>query len=495
MEEAQLVLEARSVSKQFAGKTVVSDVDLGVRRGEILALLGENGAGKSTLKNMLSGLLSPSSGAVCFEGRDIATLRPGELQVSCVHQELSLFLSMSVAENICIRSLPGRYAVSWSECRTRALAALEFISADIDPDALVSTLGPGERQLVEIAKALQEKPQVLILDEPTASLTLPEREQLFTVMRELKKRGIAMIFITHFMDEVFAICDKVCVLRNGRQVGLVDIGNASRGEIEEWMVGRALSSAQIDIGVPTDTTILRVDSLQSDRFVDISLEVRAGEILGVAGLIGAGRSELLGSIFGLRDADGRIELRGERVERCGAPAMIRKGVALVPEDRKNDGIFAIRSVRENMSAAALWKFVRRVVPGFGFRGESAVAAELVRKLSVASPGLEAPIMTLSGGNQQKVILGRWLAAEPTLFLLDDPTRGVDIGAKQEISELVARLARQGAAVILVSSDINELTLLAHRIVVMRKGRLVAEFPREAFDPRAIVVAASSASQH
>lgn len=493
VEGSSALLEARSLSKEFAGKSVVADVNLAVRPGEIVALLGENGAGKSTLKNMLAGLLTPTAGSVLFDGRNLAALRASELAVSCVHQELSLFLSLSIAENICIGSLPSRHFVDWARCRDEARAALQMVAADLDLDAPVATIGPGERQLVEIAKALRAAPRVLILDEPTASLTLPERERLFAVMRDLRKRGIAMIFITHFMDEVFAVCDRICVLRNGRQVGLVDIENARRGEIEEWMVGRALSNATLEIGVPSDRTVLKVAGLQSDRFVDVSLDLRAGEILGIAGLIGAGRSEFLESLFGLRAADGLIEVNGERIASANAPAMIRRGVALVPEDRKNSGIFAIRSVRENITCAAISRFVHRIVPGFGFRGESAGAAAVVQSMSISAPGLEAPIMMLSGGNQQKVILGRWLAAKPSILLLDDPTRGVDIGAKHEISLLVARLAREGVAVILVSSDINELTLLAHRILVMRKGRFVAEFGRDDFDARAIVASASSAS--
>lgn len=492
----KVILETKKLSKAFAEKRVVSDVDFQVAEGEIVALLGENGAGKSTFKNMLVGLLKPTEGIITFDGKQAQEMKMGEAPITAVHQELSLFLNLTVTENICIEHFPGsKHVVDWKKCREEALKYMEIMNIRIDPDAIVGTLGPGEQQLIEIAKAIRMKPRVLILDEPTASLTTPEREQLFRVMNTLKKQNIGMIFITHFLDEVFQVCDRVVVLRNGEKVCDEDIADVTKHEIEEHMVGRSFAAREMELNEPQKEVALKVSNLRSENFVDINFEVKKGEILGIAGLIGAGRTELLESIFGLRKAGGSIELLGEKMERWKPDKLIKKGMAMVPEDRKNCGIFPRRDLKENITCARIDTFVDRRIKNLGFKGERGNAQKILEKFHVACPGIDAYITELSGGNQQKVIVGRWLANSPAVCMFDDPTRGVDIGAKEEISNYIVDMAKNGTAVILVSSDTTELLSLCHRILVMRRGRFVGEFGREDFDMRKILSASSSKQEN
>ncbi|HWS28609.1 MAG TPA: sugar ABC transporter ATP-binding protein [Clostridia bacterium] len=487
-----VILETKKLTKAFAGKKVVGDVDFSVCEGEIIALLGENGAGKSTLKNMLVGLYEPTEGSIFFDGVEMKEIKMGCLPIAAVHQELSLFLNLTVAENICIENFPGKKPfVNWKKCREEALKYMDVLNIKLDPDAIVGTLGPGEQQLIEIAKAIRLTPRVLILDEPTASLTAPERARLFEVMRSLKKQKIGIIFITHFLDEVFTVCDKVVVLRNGEKVCDDCVGNVTMREIEEHMVGRALSDSVYTFGEVHDEVALRVENLCSENFVDINFSVKRGEILGIAGLIGAGRTELMESMFGLRKCDGAIEVMGERLTKWDTKQLIDKGVVMIPEDRKNNGIFPRRDLKENITVAKIEKFVDRKIKFLGFKNEKKHAEEVLEKFHVACPGIDAYITELSGGNQQKIIVGRWLSQTPAVCMFDDPTRGVDVGARQEIGAQIVELAKKGTAVILVSSDLNELTAVAHRIIIMRRGRLVSECAREHFDPRRILSISSS----
>lgn len=487
-----VILETKNLTKAFANKKVVSGVDFVVREGEITALLGENGAGKSTFKNMLVGLLEPTEGSITFDGREMKEIKMGKLPIAAVHQELSLFLNLTVAENICIEDFPGKKSmVNWKKCREEALKYMGIMNIQLDPDAIVGTLGPGEQQLIEIAKAIRLNPRVLILDEPTASLTAPERERLFEVMRTLKKQRIGMIFITHFLDEVFAVCDKVVVLRNSEKVCDAPVTEVTKHEIEEHMVGHSLEGSSFSLGEPDPEVALRVTGLESESFADINFEVHKGEILGVAGLIGAGRTELMESIFGLRKCGGTIEFMGETFKRWNTQQLIKKGMVMIPEDRKNCGIFPRRDLKENITAAQIDHFVNRRVKFFGFRREKENAQKVIDRFRVACPGIEAYITELSGGNQQKIIVGRWLSHSPKVCMFDDPTRGVDVGSRAEIGEYIVELAKTGTAVILVSSDLNELVSMAHRIIVMRRGRMISELMREDFDVRRILSIASS----
>ncbi len=487
----RVILETKKLSKVFAEKRVVSDVDFKVNEGEIVALLGENGAGKSTLKNMLVGLLNPTEGTISFDGVEMKAVKMGEAPIVAVHQELSLFLNLSVVENICIENFPGnRAVVNWKKCQEEVKKYMNIMNIHIDPNAIVGTLGPGEQQLIEIAKAIRLNPRVLILDEPTASLTTPEREQLFTVMETLKQQNIGMIFITHFLDEVFRISDRAVVLRNGEKVCDKAVSAVTKHEVEEHMVGRVFSEREFHPAPPQDEIALKVNDFRSENFVDINFSIKKGEILGITGLIGAGRTELLESIFGLRKVSGSIEVMGEKLNKWTARQLIKKGVSMVPEDRQNCGIFPRRDLKENITCTNIDAFVTRKIPNYGFKDERKNAQEVIERFSVACPGIDAYITELSGGNQQKVIVGRWLSQAPAICMFDDPTRGVDIGAKAEISNYIVEMAKKGTAVVLVSSDPTELLSLSHRILIMRRGHFVGEIQRDEFDLRKILSASS-----
>jgi ABC-type sugar transport system ATPase subunit len=491
----QPLLKATGLTKVFSGTVAVENVDIELQRGQVVAVVGENGAGKSTLKNLLCGLLETEHGKIELEGKEISHFNAAELGIAAVHQEFSLFRSLSVAENICIVDLPMKKTfVDWQKTRDVAREYLDMIGADLDLDAPVEKLSTGEQQLVEIAKALRQATRILILDEPTASLTEPERESLFTIIRSLRERGLGIIFISHFIDEVYEIADIAVVLRDGHHVGGGPVATLPRMQLEELMVGRSIQTRTIDTETPSDKVALKVEGLTSEtNFYDISFELQQGEILGLSGLMGAGRTELVESIYGLRPSKGKIWVAGELVDHR-SPAVMRKlRVAFVPEDRRLNGLFDIRSLRENLTAAAIARLVQQIIPGVGFRGEKTSASRIAENLRIVHSGIDKAIRFLSGGNQQKSLLGRWLAIEPHVCILDEPTRGVDIGAKEEIHALIGKLARSGTAVLLVSSELPELMMLAHRILVLRKGRAVIEFTRDKFDPRVIIKYAASAT--
>jgi ABC-type sugar transport system ATPase subunit len=492
MNDLQPLLEVYSISKAFSGIKVLDNVNLQVFPGEIVALLGENGAGKSTLKNVLVGLLEPEEGKIIFKGQERKRLRTGEYKIAAVHQELSVFPSLTVAENICITDLPGKKPIiDWKKCRETAQTYLDVIGIQLDLDTTVEILSPGENQLIEIAKSLRQQPDLLILDEPTTSLSQPERQKLFGVMRMLVKQGVGIIFITHFIDEVYEISDKIVVLRNGIHVGGGPTKEIPRNVVESLLVGRSLLERKLDLPTPRNEIALKVSDFNSDRFVDINFEVEQGEILGIAGLMGAGRTEIVESIFGLRKTRGTLECLGKTFTKWN-PTMLRNmGVIFVPEDRKTNGIFSQRALRENLTATNLKKMINPLIPGIGFRNEKKNAIDLAKLNNIIFSNIETPITSLSGGNQQKAIIARWMAINPKVCIFDDPTRGVDIGAKEAISAQIAEIAQNGGAVILVSSDINELIELSHRILILRKGRIVSELQRREFDAKKIISIAAT----
>ncbi|WP_368185373.1 sugar ABC transporter ATP-binding protein [Aestuariibius sp. HNIBRBA575] len=488
------VVSVRDLSKAFASKTVVSNVTFDLFPGEALALVGENGAGKSTTKNMLCGLLTPTSGEILVEGNSVTKVVGADHGISAVHQELSLFGSLSVSENISISNLPGSAArIDWDKAEQTARKQIEFLGIEIDPRALIETLGAGKQQIVEIAKALLHANKVLILDEPTTSLTAIEREKLFAIIDKLKAGGLAIVFISHFMEEIYRVCDSFVVLRDGQQVGQGRLADVSQRALEEMMVGRTLEDARVDLGDPTQSPALEVRGLSSPDFNDINITVHKGEILGIAGLMGAGRTEVAEAIFGLRPATGQVRINGEDVPR-NVTDMMARGLCYVTEDRRTNGLFLNRPVRENLSAASIVKFVKRKIRGFGFRGERVNAQDVVADMNIAIPHIENNVSDLSGGNQQKVMLGRWLATLPEILIFDEPTKGVDIGAKFDIHEAIADLAKAGKTIVIVSSDLPELLHITHRMAVMRKGRIVGEFAREHYDSVKIISLAASSKE-
>lgn len=485
------ILSVRGLKKSFSGKTVVNNVSFDVYPGEIIALTGENGAGKSTFKNMVCGLLKPTAGEIFIDGIKVDKINPSQHGIAAVHQELSLFKSLSIAANISISNLPGSaMRVDWKKADEIARKQLSFMGLDEEPSTLVEHLSTGKQQIVEIAKALLQAERLLILDEPTTSLTAPEREKLFEIMNHLRERGTAIIFISHFMEEIMQMSDKYIVLRDGIQVGSGKIADITRGELEAMMVGREINESTLDRGVPSKEEALKVENLNSSDFVDINFTVHKGEILGISGLVGAGRSEIVEAIFGLRKSTGNVYVKGEKVERLTTAEMKRRKVAMVTEDRRVNGIFGVRSVRENITAASLKSVLKYKKVNFGFKAEDKKADKVVEEMDVAIPHIEAKIKSLSGGNQQKVLIGRWLETHPDIIILDEPTKGVDIGAKFDIHNMLVELAHKGTAVILVSSDLPELFALSHRVLVVSNGHLVGEMKQDEFDAVKMISLAS-----
>lgn len=488
------ILKAHHLRKEFSGTVAVKDISLELFPGKVVAVVGENGAGKSTLKNLLIGLLEPNDGYIELEGQQLPNkYHAADYGIGAVHQEFSLFGELTVAENICIIDLPGaKPLVNWSKINMIAQKYLDMVGVDFPSDTVVSTLSTGEQQQVEIAKALRHASKVLILDEPTTSLTNPERDRLFSIVRNLRDNGLAIIYISHFIDEVYEIADTAVVLRDGFLVGSGEVTNLPRHQLEELMVGRHIEENNIRLNQPSDESILRLENFSSrDDFKNISFQVKRGEIVGIAGLMGAGRSELCETIFGLRPHSGNLWFDGNFVEHPTPVTMRSNGVSFVPEDRRRNGLFGIRSLKENLTIAALKRLVRRAVPGVGFRGEKENAIKLASDLRVVYSAIDKDVRFLSGGNQQKALLARWLAIDPKLCIFDEPTRGVDIGAKEEIHHLILELAQNGVAVLMASSDLPELLQLCHRILIMRNGTLVKELTRGQFNPMTIIKYAAS----
>jgi inositol transport system ATP-binding protein len=486
------LLEIRHVSKAFPGVVALDDVSLRLKAGTVHALMGENGAGKSTLMKIIAGIYRPDEGELRLHGRALRLRSPTEALhhgIAMIHQELNLFPSMSVAENIWIGREPVNAfgIVSDRKLNARTRALLKRLQIELDPSTQVRALSIAARQMVEIAKALSWQSQLLIMDEPTSALTDQEAQRLFTVIRELTAQGTGVFYITHRMDELLKIADEVSVFRDGRQIATDRPGNLSRDEIIRMMVGRELGPLSPGAPVSLGPLALSARALcLSSKFYDVSFDLHAGEILGIAGLIGAGRSQLAEALFGLTPASsGQILIEGCEVKVDCPGAALSRGVALVTEDRKESGCFLGLSVLENLEISVLNRdFVRL---GFVRRSALTRACEAIsRSLRVKTPDLDERIENLSGGNQQKVLLGRWLLMQPKILILDEPTRGVDVGAKAEIHELIRRLVAQGAAVLMISSEMPEILSMSHRIMVMHEGRVTGILTRAEADPLKIM---------
>jgi rhamnose transport system ATP-binding protein len=477
------LLSVRNIEKSFPGVRALSGVSFDVAAGEVHALLGENGAGKSTLIKIVSGVFPPDRGEVIVAGEPVNLHRPDDARragVATIYQELLLFPELTVAENVFMGHAPraGLNRLDWRAMRDKTrdlLASLEI--HDLRPDQIVGALSVGNRQRVEILRALSQDARILIMDEPTAALTEYDVTRLFDIVRRLKSRGVAVIYISHRLDEIFAIANRVTVLRDGAFVTTKNVADTDASELVQLMVGRKIESLFPKVEVPIGEPVLEIRDLERRPLTKkISLTVRAGEIVGLAGLVGSGRSELAQTIFGVTPAEsGEIRIVGKRVE-IRSPAQARAlGVAYVPEDRGVQGLVRPMTVRENFSLAALAKVA---FAGFIDRAaERKLAEEGVARFSVKTSSLEQVVGKLSGGNQQKIVLGKWLANRPKLLILDEPTRGIDVGAKAEIHRLMGELAGQGLAILMISSELPEVLGMSDRVLVMREGRLVAEFPR------------------
>jgi ribose transport system ATP-binding protein len=498
MSSTEVLLRLEGVTKTFGGVVALEDVDFEVKAGEVHALIGENGAGKSTLMKIATGVHPADRGRLLWKGRAVKLHTPRDahrLGIRMVHQELMLVPQLSVGENIFLGCPPSRRAllswVQWSDIHERARRLLQGLGHDIDPRRPVSELSVAEQQLVEIARALAFEAELVILDEPTSPLSERETDRLFQTIARLKARGISVIYITHRIREIYAIADRVTVLRDGRRIMTAPISEVSPDELVRAMVGREWRDYFPDReprsrGAP----ILRVEGLTAPgRFYDITFTLHQGEIVGLAGLVGAGRTELVEALFGAREyVAGKIVIEGRSVTIRTPADAIRQGMALVTDDRKAKGLIPTASVHVNIvlpvqARIARWGFLVNA------RAERQITERFLRELRVKTPSADHPVILLSGGNQQKVILARWLSMNPRVFLLDEPTRGIDVGAKREIYELIRRLAAQGAAILLVSSELEEIRHLADRVLVMHRGRIVGELSREeATDDRILYLA-------
>jgi ribose transport system ATP-binding protein len=487
-------LEVRGLSKRFPGVLALDAVDLVLAAGEVHAVAGENGAGKSSLIKLLGGAERPDAGQMRLSGQAYAPRSPLDAMragIRVVHQELQMLDQLSVAENLLFDALPRRVfgLVDRPRLAQRAKALLAMVGLhDLDPARRVHGLGMAQRQLIEIAKALSADCRILILDEPTATLTTRETDRLFAIVRRLRDAGVAVLFVSHHLQELFEIADQVTVLRNGRKVATQAITDTSPDDLVRMMVGRDVAASAGDALPLHGGQALRIDSLRfagQSAGAAIDLAVNHGEILGIAGLVGSGRTETLRAICGVdRRIAGRIFRDGREVTITTPRDALAAGICLVTEDRKDEGLVLDMSIRANVTLATLRGHARS---GWIRQAAEAVSTRrMVGDLDIRCAGIEQHPRELSGGNQQKVVLAKWLLARPQVLILDEPTRGVDVGAKAEIHDVLRRAAAQGLAVIIVSSDLPELLAVSHRIVVLSKGRLAGEVAREAFDEQSIL---------
>lgn len=484
--ESKIALELKGIGKSFADISVLRDVDLIINGGEIHTLMGENGAGKSTLVKIISGVNTPSAGSMTIDGVPVRfeTPRDAEYQgIAIMHQELSLIPEMTVAENVMLGHEPliGGLIVDRARMREKAKEALARFGFTIDIDTPVKQLRVGEQQLIEIARALLMDARLLIMDEPTSALSQTEADILMEVIRDLALNGVAVLYISHRMDEVFEISDRITVLRDGDYLGTVLASDTTPTDVIELMVGRRIEVVRIDRKTkPSNEKVLEVENLTVSSgassggrpiLQDVSFSLHKGEILGVGGLLGAGRTELLETLFGARDGHhtGLLVVEGEEVNLRSPVDAVDRGLALITEDRKATGLILNHSIADNVILPLLPRTTR-----FGLRSEKRKQEEaraVIEKLSVTARGPDHPVGQLSGGNQQKIVLGKWLATSPRILLLDEPTRGIDIGAKDEIYTLIGKLADEGISIILASSEIPEFLAVCDRVMVLCEGRV------------------------
>ena len=485
------LLEARSLTKSFPGVRALKGVSLTVERAEVLAVIGENGAGKSTLMKILAGVQTADSGEILLDGQPVVldsvhdALANG---IALIHQELNLADNLDVAANIFLGREPRR--LGWIDAARTHREAKQFLDAvglDVKPDTLVSTLAIGQQQLVEIAKALSTNARVLIMDEPTSSLSAGEAENLFKVINDLRTRGVSIVYISHRLGEVKRLADRVTVLRDGENSGGLAREEINHATMVKLMVGRDLSQFYPHEPHRAGEVALQVDRLRTPMYPrhEVSFKVHAGEIVGLAGLVGAGRTEVLLSLFGVTPAlGGTIHVGGKEISPASPQEAIEAGLALVPEDRKQQGVVLGMPVRENVSLASLRRDQRN---GFlNLRREVELSTEMIGAMRIKTPNDRQVVQFLSGGNQQKVVLGKWLAMQPRVLFLDEPTRGIDVGAKQEIYKLMEELARKGVAILFVSSEMEEILGMSDRVLVMHEGRLTGELQRAELSEEAVM---------
>ncbi len=496
-------LQLNNVSKSFPGVQALDSVSMDINKGEIHALLGENGAGKSTLIKLLTGVHSWDSGTITYDGAEVTTLNPNQaihdLGIVPIYQELNLIPELDVAENIFL----GREILANELLRIidrkaivqKTKSILETLGQNIQPTALISTLGVGKQQMVEVAKALSIQAKLLILDEPTASLGEDETEDLFRVMRQLKGQGVTIIFISHKLEEAKTIADRLTILRDGKKIITVDSKGVSKEDIIGYMVGRKLGEQYPKMATTAGDLALEVRNLSTMGLLrDISFAAYRGQVLGVAGLVGAGRTELARAIIGADPrSEGSIRINGAEVTINSPKDALQHGLALLTEDRKDQGLFLGNTVLFNTTIANVKRFVNKVLIDINRQKEA--ASQVSRQLGIKTPSLNTLTLQLSGGNQQKVVIGKWLNTDADIFIFDEPTRGIDVGAKIEVYNIINELISKGAAVIMISSELPEILGMSDRIIVLSEGCLTAEFSRDEATQEKIMAAATGGISH
>lgn len=489
LQQKDPILRLTGICKSFPGVKALDHVNLTVLRGEVMALAGENGAGKSTLMKILSGSYSKDAGTIEFDGKTVEITSPKmaeELGLSIIHQELNVLPNLTVAENIYLGRQPCRHGmIDWKQMNQSAAALFQKLGIHLDVTVRTRKLSVAQQQMVEIAKAVSYDTKLVIMDEPTSSLTDQETQILFRIIKDLSARGIAVIFITHRMEEIFTIADRVTVLRDGCYIGTKTISETNSGELISMMIGRTLTQQYPPRSVAQGEVILRVDHLSDGRKVkDISFELHTGEVLGFAGLVGAGRTETMRMIFGADPIkSGRIYLRGQEIHVRTPQDAIRRGISLVTEDRKQEGLLLRQSVQSNTVMVALGKVCRHHL--IHYPSVRKAAEKYVHDLHIATPSTSQKTAFLSGGNQQKVVVAKWLFADAQIVILDEPTRGIDVGAKREIYEIINQLAESGKGIIVVSSDMEEVLGISDRILVMYEGEIAGEVEKKDFSQQIV----------
>ena len=480
------VLKMTGITKTFPGVYALDGVDLELYRGEVLALLGENGAGKSTLLKVLSGVYTPDAGEIYVNGTKKVFKEPADAAaegIRIIYQEINSYDELTVAENIFVNNEPKKGGlVDWKEMNSRAEALLKRLNVDIEPTRIVGSLSTAQKQLIEIARALANDIRILVMDEPTSALSDTEVDALLKLAKELAKEGISVIYISHKLDELYTVATRVQIMRDGKRVGVRMLAQTPQEELVRLMVGREIRDMYPKVEIPQGETVLEVQNLTNQKIHDISFEVHAGEILGIFGLMGAGRTELCKAIFGAAPVEsGEIRMHGKRVKIQNVSDAKKCGLAYLPNDRKAEGLLLQQTIRDNFASALIDRFT--VCKGLIVDNQAITknAENWVKKLNVSTPTIYKEAGALSGGNQQKVVVGKWLETNPDVIILNEPTRGIDVGAKVEIYTLMEELCKDGMAVVFVSSEQAELFGVADRIVVLSEGKKTGELTREQFD--------------
>ncbi len=483
-EQKDFILSMENIIKTFPGVTALNDVTFRAKAGEIHAIVGENGAGKSTLMKVLAGINSPNSGSINLDGEIVEISSPGKSQslgISMIHQELALIPYLTIGQNIYLGREPHKkikFFVDWKELYSQSVVQLSRLDMDIDPKTLVMDIPIAQQQMVEVAKALSINAKIIVMDEPTSALTDKETKILFRVMRHLKEQGITILYISHRLEEIFEIADSVTILRDGFHISTSLIADITPDDIVKMMVGRELGDLYSKKASPQNNHILEVKGLSSGKVLNnISFHLNKGEVLGLSGLIGAGRTELARAIFGIDSFDqGEIFIEGKSVKIRSPREAISMGLGFLTEDRKEQGLFLGMSVRENITIGVLKEFSSFGFPFF--TKLKALAEKYVKQMNIRTPNINQKVKNLSGGNQQKVLIARWLNLNPRVLILDEPTRGIDVGAKAEIYSIIDRLAEEGVGIIMISSELPEIIGISDRVIVIRQGSITGKFSRE-----------------